>query len=292
MRSDRRLADGEGARGCQAREISGKVTLSANDEQPITVPVNLKVADWTLPDPQDYRTWVGIIQSPDTLAAEYGLPLWSEKHWGLIARSFRLMSDSGNRIVYVPLIAETNQGHAESMVRWVKKGENQYDYDFSVMDKYLDVAEKNLGPLKTAVSLRGKSDMIQQEQFSGRDYHKQYMEGKNLFQGKGPIVTARDPATGKTENVVLRRRLRRSSRSLWRPLFEKLRRAAWPVGTGKEEDAGKCHRRLAEQRRARVLRRSRRRFALGWWRRMASMARPTSATRASSTASTLRGRRA
>ena len=48
---------------------SGPVTIEAKDEKPVTVPVELKVLDWTLPDPQDYRTWVEIIQSPDTLAA-------------------------------------------------------------------------------------------------------------------------------------------------------------------------------------------------------------------------------
>ncbi len=214
---------------------SGAVTIAAQDESPVTVPVHLKVADWALPDAQDYRTWVGIIQSPDTLAAEYGVPLWSERHWELIARSFRLMSDSGNRAVYVPLIAETNQGHAESMVRWIKKGESQYEYDFSVMDKYLDVAEKNLGPLKTVVFFAWEVYMIQQEQFSGRDYHKSYMEGKGLFQGKGPIVTAWDKATGKAENVALPRHLAPESKSLWKPLFDQLRERM--AGRGLEKKA-------------------------------------------------------
>jgi hypothetical protein len=48
-------------------------------------------------------------------------------------------------VIYVPLIAQSNQGNAESMVRWVAKGGNQYEYDFSIMDKYLDLAEKYLG---------------------------------------------------------------------------------------------------------------------------------------------------
>ena len=42
---------------------------------PASVPVKLDVQDWTLPDPQDYRTWVELVQSPDTLAVEYDVPL-------------------------------------------------------------------------------------------------------------------------------------------------------------------------------------------------------------------------
>ena len=50
----------------------------------------LNVLDWTLPDPQAYKTWVELIQSPDTLAVEYKVPLWSERHFELIAKSFKL----------------------------------------------------------------------------------------------------------------------------------------------------------------------------------------------------------
>jgi hypothetical protein len=60
------------------------------------VPLEVKVQDWTLPEPQNYRSWVDMIQSPDTLALEYNVPLWSEKHWSLIAKSLRLMGQSGN----------------------------------------------------------------------------------------------------------------------------------------------------------------------------------------------------
>jgi hypothetical protein len=31
------------------------------------------------------------------------------------------------------------------MVRWIKKGQNQYEHDFSILEKYLDVVVKNLG---------------------------------------------------------------------------------------------------------------------------------------------------
>ena len=39
-----------------------------------------EVADWTASDPRDFVSQMSIYQSPDTLAAWYGVPLWSERH--------------------------------------------------------------------------------------------------------------------------------------------------------------------------------------------------------------------
>ncbi|MEI7672996.1 MAG: glycoside hydrolase domain-containing protein, partial [Deltaproteobacteria bacterium] len=134
----------------KAGSYSGEITVQPEGSAEVKVKLNLEVADWTLPDPQDYRTSIDFVQSPDTLALEYNVPLWSDKHWDLIARSFRLLSPTGSRTLYVPLIAGTNLGNEQSMVRWIKKGD-KYEYDYSVMDKYLDLAEKNLGKPKLVI---------------------------------------------------------------------------------------------------------------------------------------------
>ncbi len=133
-----------------AGRYAGNVSVAAEGEEPVQVPIDLHVADWSLPDTQDFRTWVDMIQCPDTLALEYNVPLWSEKHWELIAQSFRLIGETGSRTVYVPLIAHTNLGNEETMVRWVKKGD-AYDYDFSILDRYMDVAERNMGKPKLVI---------------------------------------------------------------------------------------------------------------------------------------------
>jgi len=59
----------------------GEITIEARDEKPVKVPVEFKVLDWTLPAPQDYQTWVEMVQSPDTLTTEYGMAPWSDQHW-------------------------------------------------------------------------------------------------------------------------------------------------------------------------------------------------------------------
>ena len=39
------------------------------------VALNLEVLDWTLPEPQDYRTYTDFVESPDCLTLEYNVPL-------------------------------------------------------------------------------------------------------------------------------------------------------------------------------------------------------------------------
>ena len=126
----------------------GDLTITAKGEKPVMAPVEVRVLDWTLPDPQDYTTWTEFVQSPDTLTVEYGIKPWSEKHWEMIAKTFSLLNEVGSRVIYVPVIAQSNLGNEHGMVYWNKDGENKYKYDFSIMDKYLDYAEKYMGKPK------------------------------------------------------------------------------------------------------------------------------------------------
>jgi hypothetical protein len=198
----------------------GQVALQAGGRTLADVPVELQVADWAVPDPDNYATWVDLVQSPDVLSLEYNAPLWSDKHFDLIAKSMKFLGEVGSRMVYVPLIAYTNLGNAESMVRWIKKGENKYDYDFTAMEKYLDVAEKNMGKPKVVELNVWDLYTFQEGGKVGR-----FVGGASGYKGgeRGPLVTVLDPATGKTEAVQMPTYADPVSKDLWKPLFAQLR---------------------------------------------------------------------
>jgi hypothetical protein len=111
------------------------------------VPVEVSVSDWTLPDPRNYRTYVGIYQSPTSVAMQYKVEPWSEKHWKLLERSFELLGRVGNKMVNIPVVDETQFGNPEGMITWIKKKDGGYDYDYSVFDRYLKLAVKHCGKL-------------------------------------------------------------------------------------------------------------------------------------------------
>ncbi|HUT60091.1 MAG TPA: glycoside hydrolase domain-containing protein [Phycisphaerae bacterium] len=215
-------------KGAKPGLYKGSLKVQAVGLPAKTVPVELKVADWTVPDNQDFRTWVGMIQSPDSLALEYDVPLWSDKHWELIAKSFSHMKVVGCRIVFVPILCRTNFGNAESMVRWIPKGKNRFDYDFTIMEKYLDAAEKHLGKPKLVVfqvwDVYLTSRSLQRSvPFRDREEAKAIRQS---LQGKGPRVTVVAPQTGKpeAEPFYLPPFEDPASMAMWRPLFAELRK--------------------------------------------------------------------
>jgi hypothetical protein len=212
-----------------AGEYAGQLTVEAEGGKSVAVPVALKVADFALPGTQDYRTWIDMIQSPDSLALEANVPLWSERHWELIAKSMDLMGQAGCRIVYVPLMVHTNLGNEQSMVRWIKKGD-AYEYDYSIVDKYLDTAEKHMGKPKMVVFQAWDIYLIDKEEpipeADGENGWNTYLRNMRLarkaLRGKGPGVTALDPATGKLDIAYPSPYADPNSKALWRAVFDAL----------------------------------------------------------------------
>jgi hypothetical protein len=198
----------------------GAVTIAAADRPPISVPVEVKVLPWTMPDPQDFRTWVELTQSPDTLAVEYGVPLWSDKHFDLIARSFDLIRETGARSLYVPAIAHTNLGNEESMIRWIKKPGGKYDWDFSVMDRYLDTAQKHLGTPKLVV-LQVWEVYMNTKDSTGRRFGEILDENQKTT-GGAPLVTFVDDAKH-TSSGVIPKLNDPNSKEIWRGLLAQVR---------------------------------------------------------------------
>jgi len=198
----------------------GTVTVTAADSAARKVPVELKVLPWTMPDPQDFKTWVELTQSPDTLAVEYKTPLWSDKHFDLIGRSFKLTSNTGARSLYIPAIAHTNLGNEESMIRWIKKGDGKYGWDFSVMDKYLDTAQKYLGTPKLIV-LQVWEVYMNTKDATGRRFGE-ILDENQKDTGGAPLVTFVD-AGGKTENGTIPKLSDPASKLIWRELLAQVK---------------------------------------------------------------------
>ena len=208
-------------------EYTGTLTVSAEGGAPVAVPVRVSVSGFTLPDPRDYETVVDLIQSPDTLALHYGVAPWSDAHWKLIDRSFEVLGSAGLDTVYLPLIAETHFGNEQSMVRWIRKPDGTYDYDFSLVEKYLDACEKHCGKPRFVclyawdLNLEGGSTWVNGTMgFMTEEVKKAREEHAKL--NLGPVVTAFDPATGKAERLQLPQYSDARSAALWKPLGEKL----------------------------------------------------------------------
>lgn len=176
--------------GAEPGEYSGVARISVANIQQIEVPIRIEVSPWRVPELGDQASKLFIYQSPDTLAAHYEVEPWSDEHWALIERSLSLIGASGNGGLMFSLLAETQMGNAESIVRWVRRPEGGWDFDFTLFDRYLDTAMRHHHPNRIhAVVLN-----VWGEQADVR---------RNGRPGTGAVVTVIDPDTGQTERMKL-----------------------------------------------------------------------------------------
>jgi hypothetical protein len=110
------------------------------------IPIELQVADWQLPDPADFTTHVGIIQSPDSVALHYGVEMWSQRHWQLMEKSFELLGQVGTKTLYIPVQRRTHFGNEHGMVVW-KKTAAGLTPDLTLVERYIDMAVCHLGKI-------------------------------------------------------------------------------------------------------------------------------------------------
>jgi hypothetical protein len=124
----------------------GTLKLTMEDiTQAMMIPVELKVCSWLLPEPRDFVFFMDFVQSPDGLASHYKVPMWSDRHWQLIDRTFEMLGEVGNKTLYIPVITPTHFGNSETMIRWIEDSDGKFKYDFSIAEKYLDIATRRCG---------------------------------------------------------------------------------------------------------------------------------------------------
>ncbi len=195
----------------------GTLSVRARDaaEATFTVPIELKVHDWKVPDAKHFVTHHNLYQSPDTVARYYKVPLWSDRHFELMGRSLEALTKVANKICVVNLVAEAaNLGNAESMVRWVKGPNGAITYDFSVLDRYLDLYAAKAGkPGILCLNVWGHYRKLDKR-------HSPPLNVSLSDPAGGKVTTMPQPPYGTAENEAF-----------WRPVFaamkKRLDRRGW-----------------------------------------------------------------
>ena len=194
-------------------EYRGTLRFSAKGTRPVNVPLELYVADWTVPDPADYRTYIGIYQSPTSLALRYGVPEWSEAHWKLLEKSFAFLGRAGNKLVNVLVSEQTQFGNDRGMVYWIKRPEGGYDHDFSVFERYVKLAKKYCKKL----------DYVVIHVWHSGGWQVRPADQKNT-------VTVLDPKTGQMSRLQVPTFGTEQSKRFWKPVLDGIRQRLAKLG--------------------------------------------------------------
>ena len=200
-------------------DYTGALTVAAGDAKLADVPVRLSVADWTLPDTKDFATFMGLVQSPDSVAMHYKVPMWSDKHWALLEQTFRLLGQLNSDDLYILPRRLTYFGNEHSMVRWIKKADGSWGHDFSIVETYLDLAIKHLGKPPVVAVYAWDVD-------SGSTYfgHARGHKYAHLIEKTGMPFTVLDPKTGKLTEQRGPRWGDDKIRAFWTPVFDGVRK--------------------------------------------------------------------
>jgi hypothetical protein len=132
-------------------DYSGTLTVSAEGLPAVKVALALQVAGWRLPAPKDYSTQMDFFESAESVALRYGVEMWSDAHLKLLDKNFELLAPLAAKTLYITAVRRTHLGNEQAMVQWVRGAEGQLEPDLGVVEKYLDVARKRLGPIPSVV---------------------------------------------------------------------------------------------------------------------------------------------
>lgn len=197
--------------GNAASDYTGTVTVKAENEDPLEIPVHLTVKDWELPNTEAFKSFVGLIQSPESVASRYETPMWSEQHWKLMDRSFELMGQVGGKVLYLPMIRRTHFGNEHTMVRWIKKNGTLVP-DFSIAEKYIDMAARHLKKIPCTILY------LWEISSQGR-----WPKGMT-FPSKGQPITILDPSTGELTKGFGPEWGSPEVRTFWKPVIDGIRK--------------------------------------------------------------------
>jgi len=129
-----------------------KHILFEDEELVGTIDVQIEVYDVTLPDPLDYTFYLDLWQHNANIARKHEVPLWSDAHFEILARYVSSLAKLGQKAVTV-VVSEapwSGQGsHTDidypsdlfeySMVFVRRCCTGTWDYDFSAMDRYIEL---------------------------------------------------------------------------------------------------------------------------------------------------------
>jgi hypothetical protein len=145
----------------------GVISIQSDQYKVLKLNVNMKVRDYTIPDPKNYSFKLDIFMNPFSVADYYNVKPWSKAHWKLLGSYFDDLASVGQKKILATIIEkpwkvswlngkwrpQTYIGY-HSMIKWRLLKSGQWDFDYSIFDQYVQTALKHgIGPYISAVSM-------------------------------------------------------------------------------------------------------------------------------------------
>jgi hypothetical protein len=124
----------------------GKISVLAASQKRLDFLFDLEVLPLALPAPGDWTFHLDLWQNPFAIARWHGVSLWSDEHFRLMEPYWRMLAEAGQKCLTVSLFhypwgAQVYDGF-EAMITCTRKTDGSWEYDFSLLDKYVAFAER------------------------------------------------------------------------------------------------------------------------------------------------------
>jgi len=130
-------------------------TLFEDEVLDATLTFELTIRDHVLPAPQDHAFYLDLWQHNCNIARKYDAAYWSEEHFAVLDSYLHSLGQLGQKAVSVVvseepwsgqrtfLDAEPSDLNEYSIVPVVKRKDGSFHYDFSHLDRYVEMAERH-----------------------------------------------------------------------------------------------------------------------------------------------------
>lgn len=118
-----------------------KGTIKIKGDKDYSLPITVQVSDKTLPEPGKWQYDLDLWQHPAAISRVHHVPLWSTEHFSLMKKYYEMLAGAGQKTITASMVNEP-WGHQTyddypSLVKWIKKKDGSWKYDYSLFDKYI-----------------------------------------------------------------------------------------------------------------------------------------------------------
>ena len=124
----------------------GEVVVEADGIAPGSVPMEVTVFDFRVPDARDFKSHVAIDSEYWHLPRMFGVKPFSKEHLEKIRSTYRLLAQiGGGDWIEVQVMAPDKDYGASGEIRWIRRSDGSLDFDFTNLGSYLDVVVEEVG---------------------------------------------------------------------------------------------------------------------------------------------------
>lgn len=119
---------------------TGKLIINL-DGKKSTLEYSITVKDHELPAPKNWKFHLDLWQNPYSISRYFNVKDWSKEHTNLMRPYMQMLAAAGQKTIAVSMIHDPWRGQTydiyKSMIKWVKKKEGSWDYDYTIFDNWV-----------------------------------------------------------------------------------------------------------------------------------------------------------